>query len=70
MTAFSETFTNLHKTRRGLDRLLHVTSFSAAGLRHGWKEPAFRLEAGLAVVTAPVLWFRHALALSNLNWVA
>lgn len=53
MTASTETFTNRQKTRRGLDRLLHATGFSAAGLRHGWKEPAFRFEVLLAVVMLP-----------------
>lgn len=53
MTASTETFTNLHKTRRGLDRLLHAAGLSAAGLRHGWSEPAFRFEAILALVMLP-----------------
>lgn len=53
MTTSTEPFTNLQKTRRGLDRLLHATRFSAAGLRHGWKEPAFRFEAFLAVAMLP-----------------
>lgn len=53
MTASTKTFTNPQKTRRGLDRLLHATGFSAAGLRHGWSEPAFRLEAILALVMLP-----------------
>jgi diacylglycerol kinase (ATP) len=53
MTTSTETYTNLQKTRRGLDRLLHATGFSAAGLRHGWSEPAFRFESILALVMLP-----------------
>lgn len=36
---------DLHKLRTGLDRLWHATGFSLAGLRAGWGEKAFRLEA-------------------------
>ena len=53
MTPSTPTFTNLQKQRRGLNRLLHATDFSLAGLRHGWAEPAFRLETWLALVLLP-----------------
>ena len=53
MTSSIQTFTNLQKQRRGLSRLMHASRFSVAGLRHGWAEPAFRLEAVLAVVLLP-----------------
>jgi diacylglycerol kinase (ATP) len=38
-----------HKQRRGLNRLIHATGFSLAGLRTGWGEPAFRLETLIGV---------------------
>lgn len=53
MTVSIESFSNLQKKRRGLSRLIHATRFSAAGLRHGWAEPAFRFEAVLALVMLP-----------------
>ena len=41
-----------HKQRTGLNRLWHATAYSLAGLRAGWGEKAFRLEA---MVGAPLL---------------
>lgn len=36
--------------RQGLSRVLHAFTYSMAGLRAGWHEPAFRQEALLALV--------------------
>lgn len=46
-------FTNPHKRRRGLSRLWFALQHSLAGLRAGWGEKAFRLEAVLALVLLP-----------------
>ena len=54
---------NPQKDRKGLSRVLHATGYSMAGLRAGWKEPAFRQEALAAVVLLPIsLWLGK-------NWV-
>lgn len=45
---------NLQKSRRGLNRVLHATGYSLAGLRAGWGEPAFRQEAILAMGMLPL----------------
>jgi len=45
---------NPQKLRTGFNRLWHATGYSIAGLRAGWSEPAFRLEACLAVVLVPL----------------
>jgi len=45
---------NPQKLRRGVDRLWHATRYSLAGLRAGWDEPAFRLEACFAVLLVPL----------------
>jgi len=46
-----------HKRRTGLMRLWHAAGYSLQGLRAGWQEKAFRLEACLAVVLLPLsLW--------------
>jgi diacylglycerol kinase (ATP) len=42
-----------HKTRRGLQRLLHATGYSLQGLAAAWEEKAFRLEVAFAVVLLP-----------------
>ena len=36
---------NPHKLRTGWSRLWHAAGYSMAGLRAGWGEKAFRLEA-------------------------
>ena len=45
------------KLRTGLDRLWHATGYSLAGLRAGWGEPAFRLEACFAFVLVPLAFW-------------
>ena len=39
---------NPQKARKGLSRVWHAGLYSLAGLRAGWREPAFRQEALLA----------------------
>ena len=50
--------TNLHKGRTGIDRIVHATGHSMAGLRSAYGgESAFRQETWLAVVLLPLsLW--------------
>jgi diacylglycerol kinase (ATP) len=48
---------NPQKLRTGFNRLWHATGYSLAGLRAGWDEAAFRLEACLAVVMVPVAFW-------------
>jgi diacylglycerol kinase (ATP) len=48
---------NPQKGRTGFDRLWHATGYSMAGLRAGWGEAAFRLEACLAFVMLPLAFF-------------
>lgn len=48
---------NPQKRRTGLDRLWHATRYSIAGLRAGWGEAAFRLEASLAIVLVPLAFW-------------
>ncbi|CAM3748772.1 diacylglycerol kinase [Paracidovorax anthurii] len=50
-------FNNPHKARRGLLRLWHAGLHSLQGLRAGWSEKAFRLEATLACVLLPLAWW-------------
>jgi diacylglycerol kinase (ATP) len=45
------------KQRRGLDRLRHALRYSIAGLRAGWREPAFRQEAIAALVMLPAAFW-------------
>lgn len=45
---------NPQKQRTGLNRLWHAAGYSLAGLRAGWDEAAFRLEACLAIVLVPL----------------
>ncbi|MEO5658386.1 MAG: diacylglycerol kinase [Polaromonas sp.] len=45
-------FVNPQKKRRGLSRVWHAAGYSMAGLRAGWNETAFRLEA---LASAPML---------------
>jgi diacylglycerol kinase (ATP) len=42
------------KGRSGFSRMWHATGYSLAGLRAGWEEAAFRLEACLAVLMLPL----------------
>lgn len=48
---------NPQKARRGLNRLLHATGYSMAGLRAGWQETAFRQEALAALVMVPAAFW-------------
>lgn len=48
---------NPQKSRTGLDRLWHAAGYSLNGLRAGWEEAAFRLEAQLAVVLLPLAFW-------------
>jgi diacylglycerol kinase (ATP) len=43
--------------RTGLSRVWHATGYSLAGLRAGWDEPPFRLEACLAFVLLPLAFW-------------
>lgn len=45
---------NPQKLRTGWRRVWHATGYSLQGLQAGWKEPAFRQEALLAVVLIPL----------------
>jgi len=50
-------FENPQKKRTGLGRIWHATRYSLAGLRAGWQEKAFRLEASLAMLLLPLaIW--------------
>lgn len=42
---------------RGWRRLVRATAYSWAGLRAGWREPAFRQEALLAIVLVPAAFW-------------
>ena len=54
---------NPQKARKGLARVWHAGLYSLAGLRAGWREPAFRQEALLAIVLVPLsFWLGR-------NWV-
>ena len=44
---------NPHKARSGFSRLRHAAGYSLQGLRAGWGEKAFRMEALLALVLLP-----------------
>jgi diacylglycerol kinase (ATP) len=48
---------NPQKARTGLDRLWHAGGYSLAGLRAGWGEAAFRLEACLSFVLLPLAFW-------------
>jgi len=54
---------NPQKGRTGFSRMWHATGFSIAGLRAGWEEAAFRLEACLAIVMVPLAFW------TGRNWV-
>jgi diacylglycerol kinase (ATP) len=48
---------NPQKLRTGFARLWHATGYSVAGLRAGWGEAAFRLEACLAFLLVPLAFW-------------
>lgn len=48
---------NPQKRRTGFSRLWHATGYSLAGLRAGWGEAAFRLEACIAFVLVPLAFY-------------
>jgi diacylglycerol kinase (ATP) len=50
-------FDNPHKRRHGLVRLWHALRHSFDGLRAGWAEKAFRLEAQLSLVLLPLAFW-------------
>jgi diacylglycerol kinase (ATP) len=50
-------FVNEQKGRTGFSRMWHAAGYSLAGLRAGWSEAAFRLEACLAFVMLPLSFF-------------
>jgi diacylglycerol kinase (ATP) len=54
---------NPQKGRTGFNRVWHATGYSLAGLRAGWDEAAFRLEACLAFVLLPLAFWVGG------NWV-
>src|SRR3954470_5158717 len=49
--------TDAQKSRRGFNRLWHATGYSLAGLKAGWGETAFRLEACLSFVMLPLAFW-------------
>lgn len=64
---------NPHKGRTGLDRVIHATGYSMAGLRCAYRgESAFRQELWLALIMAPFAfwlgrsWVEVALLLASL----
>ena len=50
-------FVNEQKGRTGFARVWHATGYSMAGLRAGWDESAFRLEACFSFVMLPLAFF-------------
>jgi diacylglycerol kinase (ATP) len=48
---------NPQKTRRGLTRIWYAAGYSIAGLKTAWAEPAFRLEAVMALVLVPLAFW-------------
>ena len=55
--SLGEPSVNPQKLRTGFSRLWHATRYSLAGLRAGWSEAAFRLEACLAFVLVPLAFW-------------
>ena len=50
--------THPHKAHRGVQRIVHATGYSIAGLSAAWRhESAFRQECALAVVMLPAAWW-------------
>ena len=54
---------NPQKGRTGFNRVWHATGYSMAGLRAGWDEAAFRLEACLSFLLLPLAFW------VGRNWV-
>jgi diacylglycerol kinase (ATP) len=48
---------NPQKGRTGFNRVWHAAGYSLAGLRAGWEEAAFRLEACLSFVMLPLAFW-------------
>ena len=48
---------NPQKGRTGFNRVWHAAGYSMAGLRAGWEEAAFRLEACLSFVMLPLAFW-------------
>src|SRR6478672_1029316 len=48
---------NAQKSRTGFNRLWHAFGFSLQGLKAGWSETAFRLEACLSFVMLPLAFW-------------
>jgi len=48
---------NPQKGRTGFNRVWHATVYSMAGLRAGWEEAAFRLEACISFVMVPLAFW-------------
>ncbi|WP_027015867.1 diacylglycerol kinase [Comamonas composti] len=53
MSASPQDSVNPQKQRTGLSRIWHAGGYSLSGLRAGWQEKAFRLEAIFAVFMLP-----------------
>ena len=51
------TVVNPQKDRKGLNRVLHATGYSLAGLRAGWGETAFRQEAIASIFLLPAAFW-------------
>jgi diacylglycerol kinase (ATP) len=50
--------THPHKVRTGVQRIVHATGYSIAGLLAAWRhESAFRQECALAVLMLPAAWW-------------
>jgi diacylglycerol kinase (ATP) len=50
--------THPHKVRTGVQRIVHATGYSIAGLSAAWRhESAFRQECILAVLMLPAAWW-------------
>ncbi|MCG3188506.1 MAG: Diacylglycerol kinase [Burkholderiaceae bacterium] len=50
--------THPHEARSGVQRIVHATGYSMAGLSAAWRhESAFRQECVLAVVMLPAAWW-------------
>ena len=48
------TYVNQQKRRKGWSRLWHAAGYSLQGLKAGWEESAFRLEAAIGIVLVPL----------------
>lgn len=57
MTAAPPEAPDAQKRRRGLQRLLHASRYSLAGLKAGWGETAFRQEVLAALVLLPAAFW-------------